>query len=95
MPISSSACWVVLPMGPCQGLNSAYSPRMVTNVRKGKLALRSNENMFTQLPTPLLCMSSAARWPPSHAPLTTATPSSSVVRTTSLMSGSSWACLMA
>ena len=35
--------------------------------------------MLTQLPTPLDCISSAARWPPSQAPAASATPSSSVV----------------
>src|SRR6185503_11150465 len=78
MPMSSSAPWVARPIGPCQGLKSAYSPRIVTKVKKGKLALDNSENMLTQLPTPLLCISSTARWPPSHAPLTTPTPSSSV-----------------
>jgi hypothetical protein len=78
-------------MGFCQGLNSAYSPRMVTRVKNGNLQLSSSENMFTQLPTPLLCISSTARSPPSQAPLTTPTPSSSVVSTTSRISGSALA----
>src|SRR5437870_2267142 len=34
------------PMGPCQGLKSAYSPRIVTSVKNGKLALVSSENML-------------------------------------------------
>jgi len=35
--------------------------------------------MFTQLPTPLDCISSTPRWPPAQAPASSATPSSSVV----------------
>src|SRR5690606_12169033 len=94
MPISSSACCVALPMGPCQGLNSAYSPRMVTSVRNGNRQLPSSENMLTQLPTPLLCISSTALCPPSQAPQLSATPSSSVVSATSIMSGSACAFLI-
>src|SRR5712671_1097512 len=76
-------------MGICHGLNSANSPRIVTSTRQGKLQLRISENMLMQLPTPLLCIRSAARSPPSVAPATNPTPSSSVVRTTSMMSESS------
>jgi hypothetical protein len=38
--------------------------------------------MFTQLPTPLDCISSTPRWPPAQAPANSATPSSSVVNGT-------------
>ncbi|MHC2538492.1 hypothetical protein ACVJMY_008061 [Bradyrhizobium diazoefficiens] len=37
--------------------------------------------MLMQLPTPLDCISSTLRWPPSQAPAAIATPSSSVVST--------------
>ena len=59
--MSPSACWVAAPSGICHGLNSAYSPRIVTKVRNGNSARCSSENMFTQFPTPLLCISSTAR----------------------------------
>jgi hypothetical protein len=42
--------------------------------------------MLMQLPTPLDCISSAERCPPSQAPAASATPSSSVESTTSRMS---------
>ena len=45
--------------------------------------MRVSVSMLTQLPTPLDCISSAARSPPSQAPAASATPSSSVVSTTS------------
>ena len=38
--------------------------------------------MLMQLPTPLDCISSAPRWPPSQAPASRPMPSSSVVSTT-------------
>ncbi|SKX88116.1 Uncharacterised protein [Mycobacteroides abscessus subsp. abscessus] len=95
MPPSSSARWVVEPIGICHGLNSAYSPRIVTRVRNGNRHISSNENMFRQLPTPLLCISNAERTPPSQAPAVTPTPSSSVVSTTSVMSGSAIAARIA
>jgi hypothetical protein len=44
--------------------------------------------MLMQLPTPLDCIRSAARWPPSQAPAASATPSSSVVSAMSRISGS-------
>src|SRR5579883_702333 len=87
-PMISSACRVALPIGICQGLNSAHSPRMVTKVRKGSRQLASSDSMLTQLPTPLDCIKSTARFPPSQAPAASATPSSSVVSTVVLMSGS-------
>jgi len=59
-----------------------------------KPQLRNSENMLMQLPTPLDCMSSAARWPPSAAPATRPTPSSSVVSTTSTICGSPWHSVM-
>jgi len=44
------------------------------------------EKVLTQLPTPLLCMSKAARSPPSAAPSTSPGPSASEASTTSLIS---------
>ena len=52
---------VAWPIGTCQGLNSAHSPRMVTSVRQRKAAGRGSESMLMQLPTPLDCISSTAR----------------------------------
>jgi hypothetical protein len=72
---------VIVPIGTCQGLNSSNSPRLVTSTTQGKPQLPSSENILMQLPTPLDCISKAARWPPSEAPATRPTPSSSVVRT--------------
>ena len=43
----------------------------------------ASDSMLMQLPTPLDCIKSTARWPPSQAPAASATPSSSVVSTTS------------
>ena len=63
---------VIDPIGTCHGLNSPNSPRMVTRVRQGKPQFFNSENMLMQLPTPLLCISSAARWPPSVAPAASA-----------------------
>jgi hypothetical protein len=50
--------------------------------------MRASDSMLTQLPTPLDCISSAERSPPSQAPAASATPSSSVVSTTSRICGS-------
>jgi hypothetical protein len=44
--------------------------------------------MFTQLPTPLDCISNTPRWPPSQAPANSAMPSSSVVSDTPRIDGS-------
>jgi hypothetical protein len=76
------------PIGTCHGLNSSHSPRMVMKVTIGRRQLRISDSMLTQLPTPLDCISSAARWPPSQAPAASATPSSSVVSDTSRMPAS-------
>ncbi len=81
-------------MGTCQGLNSPHSPRMVTRVSSGNLQVFTSESMLTQLPTPLDCISRALRWPPSQAPLHSATPSSSVVSAMARMAGSAWAALI-
>jgi hypothetical protein len=54
-----------LPMGS----GTRPTPRMVTSVRSGNRQFESKENMFTQFPTPLLCMRSTARSLPSQAPL--------------------------
>ncbi len=75
-------------MGTCQGLNSPHCPRMVISMSSGKRQARVSENMLTQLPTPLLCIRSTPRWPPSQAPASSATPSSSVVSGTLRMAGS-------
>jgi hypothetical protein len=84
----SNACGVAFPIGICHGLNSAHSPRIVTNVRNGRRQLAASENMFTQLPTPLDCINSTERSPPSQAPADSATPSSSVVSTVVWIAGS-------
>src|SRR6185437_7292568 len=76
------------PIGTCHGLNSSHSPRIVTSISIGKRQVRISESMLTQLPTPLDCINSTERSPPSHAPAASATPSSSVVNATSRMSGS-------
>src|SRR5205823_10373319 len=70
LPISDSSNTraVLDPIGTCQGLNSPHSPRIVTRVRKGKRKIWVSENMLTQLPTPLDCISSSPRWPPAQAP---------------------------
>jgi hypothetical protein len=60
----------------------------VISISSGNRQLRASDNMLMQLPSPLDCISSAARSPPSQAPAASATPSSSVVSTTSRMSGS-------
>src|SRR6266571_1266980 len=77
-------------MGTCQGLRSPVSPRMVTSIRSGKPQVAARVSAFTQLPTPLDCMRSAARSPPSHAPAARATPSSSVVSGTAVIPLSAW-----
>jgi len=59
---------------------------MVTRITHGTAQLRSSENALRQLPTPLDCIISAARSPPSVAPSASAGPSASVVRTTSMIS---------
>src|SRR5581483_10766102 len=63
---------------------------MVTSASKGMLQTRGNESMLMQLPTPLDCISSAARLPPRNAPAANATPSSSVVNVTARISASCW-----
>ena len=78
------------PIGTCHGLNSAHSPRIVTSMTSGKRQVFVSDSMLMQLPTPLDCISSAPRWPPSQAPASSATPSSSVVSGTARISGSSW-----
>ena len=67
------------PIGTCQGLNSPHSPRIVTSVSNGKRQFSIRLSMLMQLPTPLDCISSTERCPPSHAPQLAAMPSSSVV----------------
>ena len=88
-PESSSTPAVDCPIGTCQGLNSPYCPRMVTRISSGKRQVRASDSMLMQLPTPLDCISSAARSPPSQAPAASATPSSSVVSDTACMFTSS------
>ena len=70
------------------GICSPHSPRMVTSASSGKRPTWLSASMLTQLPTPLLCIRSAARWPPSQAPAASATPSSSVVSTMARSAGS-------
>ena len=48
------------------------------------------ENVLMQLPTPLDCISRAARSPPNAAPSTSPGPSASEVNTTSVISLSCW-----
>jgi hypothetical protein len=55
---------------------------MVTSISSGRRQVRGRLSMLTQLPTPEDCISNAPRAPPSHAPASTATPSSSVVSVT-------------
>ncbi len=87
MSQSFSVGSTIEPIGTCQGLNSSHSPRIVTSISIGKRQARISDSMLTQLPTPLDCISSAERWPPSQAPAASAMPSSSVVSATSRMSG--------
>ena len=61
---------------------------MVMSISSGNRQVRASDSMLMQLPSPLDCISSAARSPPSQAPAASATPSSSVVSTTSRISGS-------
>src|SRR4051812_47646884 len=89
-PAIRSASGVAVPIGTCHGLNSPHSPRIVTRVRNGKRPSRINDSMLTQLPTPLDCIRSALRSPPSQAPAHSATPSSSVVSTTGVIDGAAW-----
>src|SRR6185295_7420364 len=49
------------PIGTCHGLNSSHSPRIVTSISIGKRQARISDSMFTQLPTPLDCISNAER----------------------------------
>jgi hypothetical protein len=76
------------PIGTCQGLNSSHSPRIVISISSGNRQVLASDSMLTQLPSPLDCISSAERSPPSQAPAASATPSSSVVSTTSRICGS-------
>src|SRR4051794_18662613 len=89
-PAIRSASGVAVPIGTCQGLNSPHSPRIVTRVRNGKRPRRISDSMLTQLPTPLDCIRSTLRSPPSQAPAQSATPSSSVISTTGLIAGAAW-----
>src|SRR5215212_5557341 len=89
-PAIRSASGVAVPIGTCHGLNSPHSPRIVTRVRKGKRPSRISDSMLTQLPTPLDCIRSTLRSPPSQAPAHSATPSSSVVSTTGVIAGAAW-----
>ena len=54
---------VACPIGTCQGLNSAHSPRMVTSISKGKREMVASESMLMQLPTPLDCIKTHAAHP--------------------------------
>ena len=87
--MASNSFPVACPIGTCQGLPSPNSPRMPTTVRKGKRQFFNSEKALMQLPTPLLCISSAARSPPSQAPAAMPMPSSSVARGMERMSLSS------
>jgi hypothetical protein len=71
-------------------LNSPHSPRIVTSARNGKPHDFIIARVFGQLPTPLDCISSTARAPPSHAPAASPIPYSSVVSGTARIAGSSW-----
>ena len=64
--VSTTVC-VARLIGTCHGLNSPHSPRIVTSATKGVRHCATSENMLTQLPTPLDCISITPRWPPSHA----------------------------
>jgi hypothetical protein len=61
---------------------------MVISISSGKRQAWVSESMLTQLPTPLLCIRRTPRSPPSHAPASSATPSSSVVSGTLRMPAS-------
>ena len=61
---------------------------MVTSIKSGKRETVASDSMLMQLPTPLDCISNTLRSPPSQAPAAIATPSSSVVSTTSRISAS-------
>ena len=76
--MASNSFPVACPIGTCQGLPSPNSPRMPTTARNGKRQFFNSEKVLMQLPTPLLCISSAARSPPSQAPAAMPMPSSSV-----------------
>src|SRR5205823_7339239 len=60
-PQSRKHSSVIDAIGTCHGLNSANSPRMVTSTSVEKPQFFSSENILMQLPTPLLCISRAAR----------------------------------
>ena len=87
-PMASSEGRVPCPIGICHGLNSPQSPRMVTIINSGMWQITGSDSMLMQLPTPLDCSSRTPRSPPSHAPASIATPSSSVVSVTTRVSGS-------
>ena len=86
-PIASSEGRVPCPIGTCQGLNSPQSPRMVTIINSGMWQITGSDSMLMQLPTPLDCSGQTPRSPPSHAPASIATPSSSVVSVTTRVFG--------
>src|SRR5438477_6463619 len=86
-PACSRMGSVPFPMGICQGLNSPHSPRIVTSISSGNRQTVESESMLMQLPTPLLCISSTPRSPPSQAPASMAMPSSSVVSITDFIAG--------
>src|SRR5258708_2474365 len=51
---------------------------MVMSISNGKRHARGSDSMLMQLPSPLDCISSTARSPPSQAPAASATPAFSV-----------------
>ena len=59
---------------------------MVTIIGSGVRCATTTDSMLMQLPTPLLCISSTPFCPPSQAPKSWATPSSSVVSVTTRIS---------
>ncbi len=88
IPMASSTSCVAWPIGICQGFPSPKSPRMLISSSIGNLPLFTSERKFTQLPTPLDCISSTPLAPPRLAPAMTPTPSSSVVSGMDLTAGS-------
>ena len=79
-----------MPVGTCHGFSSPHSPRIVISSSSGPARMRGSASRLQQLPTPLDCISTTLRAPPSHAPAASAMPSSSVVSVTTDMASSAW-----
>ena len=90
-PMISNACGGRLAHRDLPGIELGPFAAHRHQSQEREAAGRNSDNMLTQLPTPLDCISSTARSPPSQAPAASATPSSSVVSTVVLISGSACA----